>query len=32
MQTLFNRRARLAMDATGLLFAFSLIALVSQNA
>jgi hypothetical protein len=31
MQILFSR-ARLAMDATGLLFAFGLIALVSQNA
>jgi hypothetical protein len=31
MQTLFSR-TRLAMDATGLLFAFSLIALVAQNA
>jgi hypothetical protein len=31
MQSLFSR-SRLAMDATGLLFAFSLIALVAQNA
>jgi hypothetical protein len=32
MQILFSsRRARLAMDASGLLFAFSLIALVSQS-
>jgi hypothetical protein len=33
MQTLFSsRRTRIAMDATGLLFAFSLIALVAQSA
>jgi hypothetical protein len=32
MQILFsNRRTRLAMDASGLLFAFSLIALVAQS-
>jgi hypothetical protein len=33
MQSIFtNRRARLLMDASGLAFAFSLIALVSQSA
>jgi hypothetical protein len=31
MHTLFSR-TRLAMDATGLLFAFSLIAVVAQSA
>jgi hypothetical protein len=31
MQTFFSR-TRLAMDATGLLFAFSLIAVVAQSA
>ena len=31
MQTLFSR-SRMAMDATGLLFAFSLIAVVAQSA